>query len=104
MHRLLILTGCNRCEKLKSSLDSLNIKYDLVNCDSDPSYCDSVEDFTGTSSYPICLKLDYLGNIVSVAYIAESYDQVGINTTLDGEMNLLGFHSIDQLINYVIKS
>lgn len=53
MIKIYILEGCDKCKKLKSTLDKLNIKYNCITCEESPNACDQIESITGVDMYPI---------------------------------------------------
>ena len=101
--KLLVLEGCNKCEKLKHELNRNNIRYEYEVCKSDTEICDSIEDLIGCSNYPIVLKIINNNFIEEVIYITDNYDDVGITKSLNNKIKGKPMHSIDQLIDYVIK-
>ena len=103
MTKLLILEGCNKCKKLKEELDSNGIEYSLVVCNDSTTICDEVEDLTGVYQYPMIVYIDNFGSITDIFYVTDKYDHVGKLRKLSNEVTGLGFHSIDQLISYIIK-
>ena len=101
--KLLVLEGCHKCEKLKQELNRNNIRYEYEVCKSDTELCDSIEDLTGCSNYPIVLKIINNNFIEEVIYITDNYDDVGITKSLNNKIKGKPMHSIDQLIDYIIK-
>jgi glutaredoxin len=101
--KLLVLEGCNKCEKLKQELNKNNIRYEYEVCKSDTEICDSIEDLTGYSNYPIVLKMVTSNFIEEVIYITDKYDEVGKTVSLNDNVKGKPLHSIDQLIEYIIK-
>lgn len=104
MIKLLILEGCNKCKKVKESLDENKIEYSILVCDNDTPICDEVEDLTGVYQYPMILNTNEYGDITSIFYVTDKYDEVGKLRNLSNEVTGLGFYSIEQLISYLIKS
>ena len=96
MIKIYVLDGCDKCKKLKSTLDKLNIKYDCITCENNPSACDRIEEITGVDMYPI---VD-LGK--SILYIAENYSDIGKRKEINGQ-HTLGFYSIDNIIESIKK-
>jgi len=103
MIKLLVLEGCNKCQKLKDALTQNNIKYSTIVCMDDTSICDEVEDLTGCYVYPMVLYVDDFNSITNIFYVTDKYDEVGKLKSLSIGTTSLAFHSIDQLINYIIK-
>ena len=101
--KLLLLEGCQRCQKLKEELSKNYIYYEYEICKSDTEICDSIEDLIGCSNYPIVLKIINNNFIEEVIYITDNYDDVGITKSLNNKIKGKPMHSIDQLIDYIIK-
>jgi hypothetical protein len=101
--KLLLLEGCQRCQKLKEELGKNYIHYDYEICKSDTILCDSIEDLIGCSNYPIVLKMINNNFIEEVIYITNNYDDVGFTLSLNDKIKGKPFYSIDQLIEYTIK-
>lgn len=96
MIKIYVLDGCDKCKKLKLTLDSLNIKYNCVTCEQDPDACDKIEEVTEVDMYPI---VD-LGK--TILYIAEKYNDIGKKKEVNGH-NTIGFYSIDNIIEFIKK-
>lgn len=96
MIKIYILEGCDKCKKLKSTLDSLSIKYACISCEASPQECDNIEEMTGVDMYPI---VD-LGK--TILHIAENYKDIGKEKKING-YNTLGFYSIDNIIEFIKK-
>jgi glutaredoxin len=103
MIKILILEGCNKCKKLKESLDSSNVEYATIVCKDDTPICDEVEDLTGIYQYPMAIYVDDFGSITNVFYVTDKYEDVGKLRKLSLGVTGLGFYSIEQLISYLIK-
>jgi hypothetical protein len=101
--KLLVLEGCHKCEKLKQELNRNNILYDYEVCKSDTEICDSIEDLTGCSNYPIALKIVNSNFIEEIAYITRNYEDIGKTVDLNNNIKGKPLYSIDQLIDYIIK-
>lgn len=103
--KLLLLEGCKRCESLKQELNKKNIYYDYEVCKSDTEICDSIEDITECSNYPVALKLNSLYNVIEeINYITDNYEDIGKNRLYNGRIKLNAFHSIDKLTEYIINN
>jgi hypothetical protein len=100
--KLLLLEGCNRCEKLKKELGKNYIHYDYEICKSDNVVCDSIEDLIGCSNYPIVLKMKTKTIIDEIIFVTDNYDDIGKNLNYNNTIVGKAFHSIDNLIDYVI--
>lgn len=96
MIKIYVLEGCDKCKKLKSTLDALNIKYDCVTCETSPQECDTIEATTGVDMYPM---VD-LGK--TILYIAENYNDVRKKKKVY-KYETLGFYSIDNIIEFIKK-
>lgn len=103
MIQLLVLEGCSKCKKVKESLDAKGIDYTTIICKEDTAICDEVEDLTGVYQYPMVLHTDKFGSITDIFYITDEYEKVGKLRKLAVGITGLGFYSVDQLINYIIK-
>lgn len=101
--KLLLLEGCSKCEKLKQELGKNYIHYEYEICKSDTIICDSIEDLTGCSNYPIVLKIINNSFIEEVAFITNNYDDVSKTLQFNNRVKGKAFYSIDKLIEYVIK-
>lgn len=101
--KLLLLEGCNRCEKLKQELGKNYIYYDYEVCKADTEICDSIEDFIGCSNYPIVLKMPTKTAIEEIIYVTDNYEDVGKTIELNNRIKGKPFYSIDKLIEYVIN-
>lgn len=101
--KLLLLTGCNKCNKLKEAVGNKFSIYDYQYCDGESTFCDSIEEATNTSNYPIVLKM-LNGNYISeICYLIDSYEDLKVKE-LPSRTKLVPFYSIDKLIEYVINS
>lgn len=103
MIKLLVLDGCNKCQKLKDALSKTNLNYSIIVCEDDTSICDEVEDLTNIFTYPMVLHTDEFGSITDVFYVTDKYEDVGKLRKLALGVTGLGFHSIEQLISYITK-
>jgi arsenate reductase-like glutaredoxin family protein len=101
--KLLLLEGCSKCQKLKEALGKNYIHYEYEICKSDTIICDSIEDLTGCSNYPVVLKIINKSFIEEVAYITDKYEDVGKTLQLNNRVRGKAFYSIDKLIEYVIN-
>lgn len=101
--KLLLLEGCNRCEKLKKELGKNYIHYDYEICKSDNVFCDSIENLIGCSNYPIVLKMRTKTIIEEIIFVTDNYVDVGKNLNYNNMITGKAFHSIDNLIEFVIK-
>ena len=95
MIKIYVLEGCNKCKKLKATLDSLKIKYEEIPCEQYPNMCDNIEDITGVDSYPM---VDLDGNIL---YIAEKYSNIGKIEKVTENISAMGMYSIDNIIDAI---
>lgn len=100
--KLLLLEGCNRCEKLKKELGKNYIHYDYEICKSDNVVCDSIEDLIECSNYPIVLKMRTKTIIDEIIFVTDNYDDIGKNLSYNNTITGKAFYSIDNLIDYVI--
>lgn len=101
--KLLLLEGCKVCENLKNELNKKNIYYDYQICESDTEICDSIEDITGCSKYPIVLKLNN-SIIKEINYITDNYEEIGKSKFYNNRIKLNMFYSIDKLTEYIINN
>lgn len=89
--KIVTLSGCKQCAKLKYELSE--IKYTEINCDSNPGFCDSLEETTNTFKYPMVItEKDELN------YIADSYEDLKLINTRKGEYILKPHTSLEQMI------
>lgn len=95
MIKIYVLEGCDKCKKLKSTLDKLNIEYECTTCEKNPNECDRIEEATGVDMYPIVYSKGKL------LHIAENYKDIGKEKILNENLSTLGFYSIDLLIDFV---
>lgn len=103
MIKIFVLGGCKKCSKLKEALDNKGIEYSSVTCEDDTRICDDVEDMTGVYQYPIIAYVNDFGSMTNFFYLTDKYEEVGKLTELAVGVTGLGFYSIDQLTNYIIK-
>lgn len=101
--KLLLLTGCGKCNKLKEAVGNKFSLYDYQYCDGDSSFCDSIEEATGSRQYPIVLKMTNDSYISEICYLTDKYEDTAIRE-LASRTKLVPFYSIDKLIEYVINS
>lgn len=101
--KVLFLDGCNKCQKLKEELGKRYIHYDYEICKSDTLICDSIEDAIGCSNYPIVLKMINKSFIEEIAYVTDSYEDLGKTLLINDRVKAKPFHSIDKLIEYTIN-
>ena len=90
-----VLEGCDKCKKLKTTLDRLKIEYEAIPCEDYPNMCDNIEDITGVDSYPIVNLDDKL------YYIAENYSDIGKVKIISGNLSTKGMYSIDNIIDAI---
>jgi glutaredoxin len=90
-----ILKGCDKCKKLKATLDSSKIDYDSIPCEEYPNMCDNIESITGVDSYPI---VNLYGKIL---YIAEKHSDIGKIKVLSENLSTKGMYSIDNIIDAI---
>ena len=102
--KLLLLEGCQRCQKLKEELGKNYIHYEYEVCKSDSIICDSIEDLINCSNYPIVLKMINNTFIEEILYVTDNYDEVGKTLQLNNRVKGKPFYSIDKLIEYIINS
>ena len=95
MIKLYVLEGCDKCKKLKSTLDRLKIEYEEIPCEQYPNMCDNIEDVTGVDSYPIA---NLNGNIL---YIAENYSDINKIRIISENLSTMGMYSIDNIIDAI---
>lgn len=95
MIKIYVLEGCDKCKKLKSTLDKLKLEYECTTCEENPRDCDRIEEITGVDMYPIVHSKG------SLLYIAENYNDVGKKKTLNENLTSLGFYSIDNIIEFI---
>jgi len=101
--KLLLLAGCRKCDKLKEAVGNKFSVYDYEYCDSTSAYCDTIEEATGNSNYPIVLKMTNNSYINEICYLTDRYDDLQVRE-LASRTKLVPFYSIDKLIEYVINS
>jgi len=101
--KLLVLEDCSKCKKLKQELNNNYIDYEYEVCKSDTEICDSIEDLTGCSNYPIVLKMLNASIIEEIIYVANTYEDISKKIMFNNKVKGKAFHSIDQLIEYTIK-
>jgi glutaredoxin len=92
-----VLEGCDKCKKLKSTLDSLKIEYDAVSCEDYPNMCDNIENVTGVDMYPMVNKEG------KIFYIAEKYNDIGKIKIISENISTMGMYSIDNIIDAIQK-
>ena len=90
-----VLEGCDKCKKLKTTLDLLKIEYEAIPCEDYPNMCDNIEEVTGVDSYPIVNLDDKL------YYIAENYSDIGKIKIISGNLSTKGMYSIDNIIDAI---
>jgi glutaredoxin len=95
MIKIYVLEGCDKCKKLKTTLDSLKIGYEEIPCEQYPNMCDNIEDITGVDSYPM-VNLD--GKIL---HIAEKYSNIGKVKLITENISIMGMYSIDNIIDAI---
>ena len=95
MIKIYVLEGCDKCKKLKSTLDRLKIEYEEIPCEQYPNMCDNIEDVTGVDSYPIA---NLNGNIL---YIAENYSDINKIRIISENLSTMGMYSIDNIIDAI---
>jgi glutaredoxin len=92
-----VLEGCDKCKKLKSTLDSLKIEYDAIPCEDYPNMCDNIENVTGVDMYPMVNKAG------KIFYIAEKYNDIGKIKIISENITTMGTYSIDNIIDAIQK-
>jgi glutaredoxin len=102
--KLLVLPDCIRCKALKNKLEYFNTKFEYISCDDDPEMCDLVEDLSGNNTYPMAITLDINNQIDEIVYFAEDYNMVGKKHKLVDGVSGYCVYSVDQLVEYIIKS
>jgi glutaredoxin len=91
------LEGCDKCKKLKSTLDLLKIEYDAIPCEDYPNMCDNIENVTGVDMYPMVNKEG------KIFYIAEKYNDIGKIKIISENISTMGMYSIDNIIDAIQK-
>ena len=91
------LKSCDKCKKLKTTLDLLKIEYDAIPCEDYPNMCDNIENITGVDMYPM---VNMAGKIF---YIAEKYSDVGKLKIISDNVTTMGMYSIDNIIDAIQK-
>ena len=79
--RVLLLSGCSKCEELCNKLDALNIPYESMDADDNSKLCDRVEALLNTVNYPI-LILEDIENITYL-YRVDDSTNLGKHTITD---------------------
>lgn len=102
--KLLLLEGCQRCQRLKEELGKNYIHYEYEVCKSDTEICDSIENLINCSNYPIVLKMINNTFIEEIAFITDVYEDVGKTLQINNKIRGKAFHSIDKLIEYIINN
>jgi glutaredoxin len=92
-----VLEGCDKCKKLKSTLDNLKIEYDAISCEDYPNMCDNIENVTGVDMYPMVNKEG------KIFYIAEKYNDIGKIKIISENISTMGMYSIDNIIDAIQK-
>ena len=100
----LVLEGCFRCKALKNKLDFFHNSFKLYPCDGQDDLCDQAESLAGVNTYPMAILLDTNNNIKEVVYFTEDYNKIGKKEELIDGVTRTGVHSVDQLVEYIIKS
>ena len=100
----LVLEGCFRCKALKNKLDFFHNSFKLYPCDGQDDLCDQAESLAGVNTYPMAILLDTNNKIKEVVYFAEDYNKIGKKEEVVDGVTRTGVHSVDQLVEYIIKS
>ena len=95
MIKIYLLEGCDKCKKIKATLDYLKLEYEEIHCEQYPNMCDNIEDITGVDSYPM---VDLDGKIL---YIAEKYSNIGKVKSITENISTMGMYSIDNIIDAI---
>ena len=95
MIKIYLLEGCDKCKKIKATLDYLKLEYEEISCEQYPNMCDNIEDITGVDSYPM---VDLDGKIL---YIAEKYSNIGKVKSITENISTMGMYSIDNIIDAI---
>ena len=99
----LVLEGCFRCKALKNKLDYLQNSFRFYSCDGDDTLCDQAESLSGVNTYPMAVLLDINNDIKEIVYFTEDYTKVGKKEVVVDGVTKVGVHSVDQLVEYIIK-
>lgn len=102
--KLLLLEGCQRCQKLKEDLGKNYIHYEYEVCKSDTEICDSIESIINCSNYPIVLKMINDSLIEEIIFITDNFEEVGKSLQFNNRIKGKAFHSIDKLTEYIINN
>lgn len=90
------LKDCNRCSKLKAELTSSGIKFQEIDCESFPDFCDKLEDVTKTYKYPMIIKGS--GNDRELHYVTDSYQDLKLSNDKRSVYILKPYFSLEQMI------
>jgi len=79
--RVLLLSGCSKCEDLCRKLDTLSISYESMDADDNSKLCDRIEALLNTVNYPIIILED--GEIVTYLYRVNDSTDLGKRAITD---------------------
>jgi len=99
----LVLDDCSRCKALKNNIGFLNSSFKFYSCNGENELCDEAERLVNINSYPMAIVLDINNNIKEVVYFTDDYNKIGKKQEVISGVFGIGVHSIDQMIDYIIK-
>jgi glutaredoxin len=99
---ILTLDGCSFCNKFKDLLRNENINFLENTCSKNSRLCDSVESYTGCTTYPMAI-IETNRNAVYTICISSNYEK--INKTVDAREkgSITYLHSINTMLDFIKK-
>lgn len=79
--RVLLLSGCSKCDELIDLLNKRSIAYEPIDADRNGKLCDRVEALLNTINYPIIILED--GDQVIYLYRVDDSTSIGKNVLTD---------------------
>jgi glutaredoxin len=97
---LVTLNDCGKCKTIRHALDKANISYDIIDCDSDPAYCDQLENMTKSEQYPMIIVNK--ANTLELYYVVDRFNDLHLDNTIIDNYTLKPQALLINLINKII--
>lgn len=97
------LSGCGKCNELRTKLEQAGAKYVFSDCDEHPENCDSLESATNTKLYPMILFTDDRDNLLEILYVTEKYETLIRGSYHQSGIKLIPLYSTDSILRYALS-
>jgi glutaredoxin len=98
--KIVALKGCKMCEELARELSKEDVKYKIIDVDSNSVFCDKLEDSLGVYNYPIAIVEK--NNYVYYYYLVSDYKDIAVKK-LSAIAYLSGCYSVADMIDNILN-